>query len=69
MGKPKARKPLPQFKSLKESQEFYAKYGEMKYWGRIGEVCEACLYSLNVIDGRTMRLLLYDDGKVEELVF
>lgn len=66
MGKPQARKPLPQFSSLKESIDFYSKYGELTYWGNIEPGC--LYYSLDVIDGRKLKLLLWHSGKVEELV-
>jgi hypothetical protein len=65
MGKPKARKPLPQFSSRQESEEFYAKYGELESWGQLMD--GSTLYTLKVRDGRLLRLKFFDDGKVEEL--
>ena len=66
MTKPVARKPLPQFNSLQESVDYYSKYGKLQYWGVIDIGCK--FYSLDVVDGRLLRLKLYDDGRVEELI-
>jgi len=66
MGKPKARKPLPQFSSRQESVEFYSKYGELIYWGNLETGC--LFYTLDVIDGRKLRLKFWENGRVEELV-
>lgn len=63
------KKPLPQFKSHDEAIAYYSKYGEFdKPHGRIGENYECVLYTYKVKDGRTLRLKIYDDGRVEELV-
>lgn len=61
----KARKPLPQFSSLEESIDFYGKYGDLQYWGNLEVGC--LFYTLDVIDGRKLRLKFWESGKVEEL--
>lgn len=60
------KKPLPQFSSLDESRDFYSKYGKLVYQGRLGIRCDEYLYSLDVIDGKMITLIFYEDGRVRE---
>lgn len=63
------KKPLPQFNSLAEAKAYYNKYGKLSPpFGRIGPRAEYNLYLYHVIDGRVMRLLITNDGKVEQLI-
>lgn len=57
------KKPLPQFNSFEEAKEFYSKYGRLEYFGRVGQYR---LYVYHVNDGRKLRLLIYNDGRVED---
>jgi len=61
------KKPLPQFSSLNESVEFYSQYGKLEYQGRLGLRAEEYLHRYDVIDGRRMTLVLYEDGRVREI--
>lgn len=56
------KKPLPQFNSHDEAEEYYKQYGELVYFGRVGEYF---VYNYHVRDGRILPINIYDNGKVE----
>lgn len=62
------KKPLPQFNSLAEAKAYYGKFGRLQYFGRGGDDHKAGIYTYHVKDGRVLRIYIYENGKVEEIV-
>jgi hypothetical protein len=52
------------FESLEAAKEYLVERGELKFWGRIGNQAEICLYTYKH-QGREYTLYIYMDGLVQ----